>query len=393
MHTLDPAIFDELQRHLEAHGPDAAVERLCTTLHARKDYAGLFYALLLKKRHELAVSPVPTEPAQNLPPELHGTYEDAIREAGRLVGRLYLEEGDLARAWMYYRMLGEPGPVAAALESAQPAEGEGGQQLIEIAFHQGVHPRKGFDWILDRYGICSAITTVSGTEFADGDTRAYCIGRLVRALHEQLFQRLREEIAHREGGLPAGGTVKELVTGRDWLFEDEFYHVDVSHLGSVVQMSIHLSPGGELDLARDVCEYGRRLSPRFQYAGEPPFEDSYRDYGVYLATLAGDETEAGIAHFRAKAENGDPETIGTLPAEALVNLLLRLGRAAEALAVARRYLTRADQQRLSCPSIAELCRRAQDYQALAEVAREQGDPVHFVAGLLAGRSGLKSTAV
>jgi hypothetical protein len=393
MHTLDPAIFDELQGHLETHGSSTAIERLCTTLRTRKDYAGLFYALLLKKRHELGVSPVPTEPAQNLPPELHEPYEDAIREAGQLVGRLHLEEGDIPRAWMYYRMLGELGPVAAALETAQPAEGEAGQQLIEIAFHQGVHPRKGFDWILDRYGICSAITTVSGTEFADGDTRAYCIGRLVRALHEQLFQRLREEIAHREGSSPAGGTVKELVTGRDWLFEDEFYHVDVSHLGSVVQMSLHLSPGPELDLARDVCEYGQRLSPRFQYAGEPPFEDSYRDYGVYLAALAGDETEAGIAHFRTKAENADPETTGTLAAEALVNLLLRLDRTSEALAVARRYLTRADPQRLSCPTIAELCRRAQDYQTLAEVAREQGDPVHFLAGLLARNSRSKPHAV
>jgi hypothetical protein len=27
-----------------------------------------------------------------------------------------------------------------------------------------------------------------------------------------------------------------------------------------------------------------------------------------------------------------------------------------------------------------------DYRTLAEVAREQGDPVHFIAGLLAARS-------
>jgi hypothetical protein len=35
--------------------------------------------------------------------------------------------------------------------------------------------------------------------------------------------------------------------------------------------------------------------------------------------------------------------------------------------------------------VAELCQKVNDYGTLAEVAREQGDPVHFMAGLLAAR--------
>ena len=41
---------------------------------------------------------------------------------------------------------------------------------------------------------------------------------------------------------PTATTIRELMAGRDSLFADEFYHVDVSHLSSVVQMSLHLSP-------------------------------------------------------------------------------------------------------------------------------------------------------
>src|SRR5437868_7757272 len=89
---MDTAFFDELERTLVAEGPEAAIERLCASLRHTKDYANLFYALLLKKRHELGVSPVPTEAAQSLPEHLHAPYEDAIRDAGRLVGNLYLEE-------------------------------------------------------------------------------------------------------------------------------------------------------------------------------------------------------------------------------------------------------------------------------------------------------------
>src|SRR5262249_52702295 len=147
--------------------------------------------------HELGVSPVPTEAAQALPEAVHGPYEDAIRDAARHVGQLYLNEGDIPHAWPYYRMIGEPEPVAHAMESYQLTDNEESQQVIEIAFHHGVHPKKGFDWLLERYGICSAITTVSSHEFAQPDIRVYCIGALVRALYEQLRERLVEDIARR----------------------------------------------------------------------------------------------------------------------------------------------------------------------------------------------------
>jgi len=69
----------------------------------------------------------------------------------------------------------------------------------------------------------------------------------------------------------------------------------------------------------------------------------------------------------------------------LVNLLLRVDRPAEALAVARQHLAAGDSRMMACPSISELCQRAGDFRTLAEVAREQGDAVHFLAGLLAQR--------
>jgi hypothetical protein len=384
---MDSAIFDDLKQTLATQGSAPAIDRLCTILRERKDYSGLFYALLLKKRHELGVSPVPTGPAQELPEWTHQPYEDAIRAAGRLVGGLYLDEGNIPQAWMYFRMLGEPDPIKAALDKVHPGEGEDCQQLVDIAFHQGVHPRKGFDMILERYGLCSAITTASGMEFPPGsEVREYCTKRLVRALYAELCERLKVDIERREGQAPAAQTVRELMAGRDQLFEDEFYHVDVSHLQAVVQMSVHLPRGQELQMARELCVYGQRLSPRFRQATDPPFEDHYADYGVYLATLAGDNVEGGIAYFRSKAENADPDTVGTFPAEVLVNLLLRLDRPGEALAVARRHLAAVDDRRLTCPGIQELCQRVNDYQTLAEVARERDDPVHFVAGLIAANN-------
>jgi hypothetical protein len=386
---MDPAVFDELQQTLTSSGPAAAIDRLCDRLRERKDYTSLFYALLMKKRHELGVSPVPTAPAQDLPREAHEPFEQAIRDAARLVGNLYLEAGDIPQAWAYFRMIGEPQPVADALERHEPAEGDDVQPLVHIAFYEGAHPRRGFQWILQRFGICNAITTMSsqGDLGHAPEVRLHCTRQLVRALYDELRERLAADVERREGKRPADDSVRGLMAGRDYLFAEEFAHIDTSHLNAVVQMSTVLDPGPELEMARELCAYGQRLSPRLRYPSDPPFDDTYRDYGVYLALLAGDDVEGGLAHFRAKAEQADPETIGSYPAEVLVNLLLRLERPAEALAVARQYLAGVDGRRLTCPSISELCQRVKDYRTLAEVAREQGDAVHFVAGLIAGAAG------
>jgi hypothetical protein len=396
---MDAALFDDLERALAADGPEEAIGRLCDRLRERKDYNALFYALLLRKRHELGVSPVPTGPSTELPAELHPAYEDAIRQAARLVGGLYLEAGNLSQAWAYYRMLGEPALMRAALDQHQPAEDEDIQPLVHIALYEGAHPEKGFGWVLDRYGLCNAITTLSSQELPlSPEERRRCVGRLVRSLHEELRERLATEVARREGRPPAEagapgsvGSVQRLMVGRDWLFEEEFAHVDVSHLSSVVQMAAQLGPGPELGMARELCDYGQRLSGRSVQPGEPPFERLYEAYGKYLAVLAGDDVEANLDHFRRQAADADPETVGTYPAEVLVNLLLKLERTGEALAVARKYhLAGVDGRQLTCPGVAELCQKAGDYRALADVAREQGDAVHFLAGLLAARAGAGS---
>src|SRR5438270_10407540 len=204
---MDQQLYDELQHSVASEGPARAIDRLCAALRQRKDYANLFYALLLKKRHELGVNPVPTGPSLDLPQEVHQPYEDAIREAARLVGRLYLDEGNIPHAWMFFRMLGEADPVREAIDKFEPADGEDCHPLVDIAYHQGIHPRKGFDLILDRFGICSAITMLGGQEFPHGpEIRDYCIKRVVRSLYQELHERLSVDIERQEGKKPEAKT-------------------------------------------------------------------------------------------------------------------------------------------------------------------------------------------
>jgi hypothetical protein len=182
-------------------------------------------------------------------------------------------------------------------------------------------------------------------------------------------------------------TLTQLVEHYPELFADDAYHIDTSHLSSVVQLAVHLPPGPENALARELCEYGRRLAPGLRGGGEAPFDESYDDYLPFLNVVAGTDVDAGIERFRAKAAR-EAEEGATYAAQVFVNLLVRVGREKDALAAAKQFLLHEDERNLICPGVAELARRLGDFGTLAEVAKERNDPVQFLAGLIAG-SGLQ----
>src|SRR5437660_12528189 len=97
--------FDDLEQTMATQGATAAIDRLCADLRAGKEYGSLFYALLMKKRHELGVSPVATGSNQDLPPEVHQQFEEGIRAAAVTVGTLYVESGNITQGRGYFRIL------------------------------------------------------------------------------------------------------------------------------------------------------------------------------------------------------------------------------------------------------------------------------------------------
>jgi len=380
--ALPVELFERVRQTLESQGSTAAIDSLCAELREAGDFQSLFYALLLKKRVELGVSPFPTAPASELPPETHEPYEEAIRQAGREVGNLYLARHEFGKAWSFFRMLGESEPLREALEEYDPSADDDIYEAIDLAWQQGLHPQKGFDLVLERHGICSAITMIGAADLSrNPELRDACIQKLVKSLHSQLLERLRGDLESRGESAPASVTLAELIAGRPELFADDAYHIDVSHLSSVVQFASQLSTGESLVLARELCEYGEKLSGNLRSDMPPPFDRGYADYKVLFDILAGKDVDAGIAYFREKCDAG-AVTGDTYPAEMLVNLLLRLDRLNDALDVAKAYLANA-QGELNCPPVTELARRAKDYAVLAEAAKANSDAVNWLAGLIA----------
>jgi hypothetical protein len=390
----DTTAFDALDRALGEAGAAAALERLLELLAERGEFRALLDALLLKARHELGMPLIQAGTLADLQEPARTQYEERYVEAIRFVGQRLLDQGDIAGAWPYFRAIAEKEPVAAALERYEPAEaGDQLSAVIDVAFNQGAHPRKGFELILGHYGTCSAITAFDHLP-PDEETRVPCAERLVRHLHEHLVASLRGDIARQgEPAPPDGASIPELLAGRAWLFADDAYHIDVSHLASTVRMALILSDPAALALAAELTDYGRGLSERHQYESDPPFERVYDDHGIYLRALLGQDVDRAIAHFRAKlpARSAEPSAYASesLPAQVLVRLLLRLGRLEEAIEVAAEHLAGLPESALICPTVAQLCAQAGQPARLAQIARDQRDLVHYLAAVLqAGHSKL-----
>ena len=382
--TEPAALFEALDRALAGSSPAEAVAQLADALAVRGEFRALLDARLLQARLELGLPTVMVGPLAEMPEPARTQYEERYVEAIREVGNRLLDANEIGAAWAYFRAIAEKEPVVAAIEAYDPPEDdEKIGQVVEVAFNQGVHPRKGFALILDHYGTCSAITAFESLP-PDEAIRVACADRLTRRLHADLVANLRGEVARRGQPLPPeGAPIAALIAGREWLFGDDSYHLDVSHLAATVRLSPLMVDPETIALAVGLTDYGRNLSERHRYEGDPPFEDHYADHAVYLRAILGQEVEEAVAHFRSKLTAPDPDDRdGAIAAQVLVRLLVRLDRKAEALDVAAEHLAHLPDSALACPGVAELCQAIGRLDRLAEIARGRGDLVNYAAARL-----------
>ncbi len=374
--------FDLLDETNASSEASSVLDMLISHLEAGQAHRQLLDALLLKARHDLGLPLIQVGPLTELAEPVRTQYEERYVAAIRHVGQKLLDGGDIGAAWPYFRAISESEPVAQAIESYVATEAdERIGQIVEVAFNHGVAPRKGFELILKHYGTCSAISAYDALP-QDETIRIASASALVANLHEQLVLNLRAEISRRGQPQPPTGTpIADLIAGREWLFDDDAYHLDVSHLASVVRMATVLLEPAQISTALQLTDYGRNLSGRHRYEGEFPFEDTYVDHAVYLRGLLGDDS--AIEHFQTKIASDD--TGEAVAAQVLVRLLARMKRWDDAVDVAAEHLAGIPESMLMCPSLSVLCQRTGKLDRLAKSARDHGDLVHYTAAILQGR--------
>src|SRR5262245_16454847 len=139
---MTPNLIDVWNEQLQRDGPLAAFERIEQDVRQQHNYPLLFELLLLKNRWELGLPLTSSEgPAANS--GLATAYEEGMIAAARTVGKLFLQDGQITRAYPYCRASGDVPLVREALEQVQSdTDSEELDTLIGIGLHEGVNPRK-----------------------------------------------------------------------------------------------------------------------------------------------------------------------------------------------------------------------------------------------------------
>lgn len=377
--------FAELEQLSRTAGPAAAIDRLIDSLRAARDYRRLFDALLLKKRHEMGL-PLAQPTSLDVPDDKRDEFEQAFISAAREIGELFLKEGQIPQAWGFLNMIREPKKVREALERLDSADALGDQldAVLQIALYEGANPVKGLELLLQSHGTCNTITAMDqAAPQLKPEDRKRAAALLVREIYKDLRETLNRDVQSRLAGTPPADSVRELIADRDFLFAEGNYHIDVSHLNSVVRFARFLDGDSpELRKAIELAEYGSRLSPQLQYPGDAPFDDFYPAHVHYFKALAGEDVDEALGYFRHKLKTEPDEQDRPMIAYVIVDLLVRLNRLDDAVAIAEEHLKQVDES--SGFSLAQLCQEAGRMDVLRRVSREKGDLVRYTAALVQG---------
>jgi hypothetical protein len=370
------ADFDRIEDAFRTGGAEAALEALVRQSREAGSHQALFNARVMQVRRRLGLSLLETGPVSDVREEQRPQYDAALCEAARECGEMCLRAGEIPAAYAYFKALGDTAPIAAAIENV--TGGDNLDRILQIAFQEGVNPRKGFELILEHRGVCNAISWFGAIR--DFDARQKCLALLIRTLHREVAVRIKETIAANEGSAPETESLTALMDGRAWLFEGAGSYVDSTHLASLLRFTPELEDRETIELALELADYGSRLDQMFHFRGDPPFEDIYHDHAVHLKALLGRETDEAVTHFRRKA--GEAQEPGA--AEILIDLLVRLSRVPDAIAASLEYFPDPQTNPAGCPSAAQLCQMAGDFEQLRTVSRSRGDLLGFAAGLIQG---------
>jgi len=380
-------LFETLQAVVVAGGPDAAFDQLATEMRQKLRYHDLFDARLMQARYRLGLPVISSTTLDELPEATREKLEEAYLVACREVGGLLLGQKKFREAWMYLRPVGDKAAVATALEAASP-EDDTLEEMIEVALHEGVAPVRGFQLVLENYGTCNAITTFEGT--IPNQSRASQVAAakmLVNHLHKELLSNVRAHIEDRSGPPAVTATLAELVQANEWIFENDNYHIDTSHLSATVRFARLIDDDPEtLRKALDLTEYGRRLSEQFRFAGDEPFAEMYPSHGLLFSASLGDQVDEALAYFREKAEKLNVDLEGTAAIETYLILLVRLGRYSDALEAHAKFVEPGMHLSPYAPRLFELAQKAGRFDRFLEISRDRSDVLSFAAGLVQGKA-------
>jgi tetratricopeptide (TPR) repeat protein len=363
---------------------DALLSALEEIIRQRKDFHRLFDAKLIRVRQQMGLPLTQPTSLETVPADKEAEFRQAYIDAAREVGQLFLDEGQLSDAWAYFRTIGEPEPVRQAIEKiAIPREpNEELDEVLNVALYEGAHIARGLEILLKTHGTCNTVTAFSQVQQQMSlEERRTAAAMMVRNIYDDLRSTLKRDVESRHPVLDPNASIRDLIRGRDWLFTDGNYHIDVSHLHSTVGFARALHrEDPELQQAIELCEYGAMLSGPLQYPGDVPFDEYYKAHRHFLGALAGENVDEALAYFQKRLEDEPDAPDQQLIAFVLLDLAQRVGRTDSVLEKAAPFVGRMEDP--NGFSFSSLCVELGRVDVLEKTATDNDDVIGYVTAKL-----------
>lgn len=372
--------FDQLQQAFSTGGIEATLAAAEQQLREQQRLHELFEVLKMKSRQQLGL-PLLHQEDSKLSETEQRAVEDGLLDACRDVGFALLRSGQIQESWMYLRHLGENDSILDELNKVEVSE-DNVDQVIGLLLHEGLDSKRGYQLVLQHYGTCNAITTMQSTMYGRSKAERKATGELLVAhVHAELLENVKSHVEREEKQVPDTDRLAVLIADRDYLFADGAYHIDTSHLSSTVGVAGEIDDAAHLELALDLTAYGQRLDAALQYAGDPPFEETYPTHAKLLGAQLGQNVETSLDYFRERAEATDAHQEGTSTIETYIDLLARIGRPADAIEAAVKLIPAGTQTTGRGPSLYDLSEQLGDFKRYRELCSEREDLLGFVISL------------
>ena len=369
-----------------ATSPAAILDTLEQTLLEQQDFHRWFDARMIRSRRELGLPITQPTSLRDIPEAQEPAWRKAYTDAAREAGFHFLKHNLLADAWAYFRTIREPQPVRDAIEilvrNSDASPGPETDELLNVALYEGAHPVAGITLLLKTHGTCNTVTALSQMigQMSPAERRQ-AAAVMVRHLHADLLANVRRDVERRQPTLKPDLSLRQLIAGREFLFAEGNYHIDVSHLHSIVGFARHLHrEDPELLLAIDMSLYGQQLSEHLRYPADVPFDDYYTASEQFLRTVAGIDVDAGLGWFSQRLHQEPDASDQRLIAFVLVDLAQRCGKTADVLPLAAPHLSRMEDP--NGFSFTACCVESGRLDLLEQTAVDNGDILAMATVLL-----------
>jgi hypothetical protein len=374
-------IFERFRHCVSDRKTAAALDLLIAHFRDESKFAEQFEAMKLKIRFGLNLPLIPREGDCELDEPQQRVLEDRLLDACREVGSRLIQNGQLEEGWFYLQPVADRPFVRSVIENV-PVNDDNVEWLINVALMQCAAPAFGYRLLIRRRGTCNAITTFDSLwEGLEKPIRRCLAEILVDHVYDELAASISRHVEEVEGPASELRSVSQLMCDRDWLFTEGGYHLDVTHLASIMRIGRIVGDPRSLRKLVEMAQYGQQLAGDFQFPGQPPFEETYKAYQLFFEALLGQRCDEAIDYFQRKSNAEIAAGENTLATETLVDLLYRLDRKNQALEIALERLADRTTSGVA-PRIFEIASDHEALQRLVEFFHAKQDLLGFAVSVL-----------